>query len=196
MADVDHPLETLEVAARLCLGFDDAAPTQAALKSAVGDAYYALFSALATSCADSFARKEGEPDRSDHAWVEVYRFLNHGTAADAFIKIRNVPFPDDIKYFGWVFLQLQEARQSAAYNPLVEVDAMNVLVLVEWVHDSIIKLRAATEKDRIALAAWVLFPSSSKGVADARKRARSKKLRDLVVDRADSSPPHGDRRSA
>ena len=181
-------MEKLEVAARLCRGFDGAAPTQAALKSAVSDSYYALFIALATSCADSFARKDGDPDKSNRAWVEVYRFLSHGTAADAFIKIRNVPFSDDIKYFGLAFLQLQEARQSAAYNPLVEVSITNAVVLVELAHEAIKKLKAATEKDRIALAAWVLFPSSSKGVADARKRARSEKLRDLVVNRADSSP--------
>ena len=189
MTEADHPLETLEVAARLCLGIDGAAPTQAALKSAVNDSYYALFSALAASCADSFARKEGHPDRSNRAWVEVYRFLGHGTVADAFLRIRNVPFSDDIKSFAWVFLQLQEARQSAAYNPLVDVDAITVSTQVLSAGAAIKNLRAATEKDRIALAAWVLFPSSSKGVADARKRARSKKLRDLVVNRADSSLP-------
>ena len=189
MAEADQPLETLEVAARLCGGFDGAKPTQAALKSAVSDSYYALFSALATSCADSFARKDGDPDRSNRAWVEVYRFLSHGTAADAFLKIENVPFSKEVKHFAGMFLQLQEARQSAAYNPLVEVDVIEVLVMVQSALMAIKNLRGTTEKERIALAAWVLFPSNSKGVTDARKRARSKKLRDLVVNRADSSLP-------
>lgn len=183
MTEVDHPIETLELAAQLCDGIGGTEPTQAALKSAASDSYYALFSALAISCADSFAGKEGDPDRSNRAWVEVYRFLNHGTVADAFIKIGNVPFPEDIKYFAKIFLHLQEARQSATYNPLVRVDSTTVEAYVTMAHRAISRLRDSAKKDKVALAAWALFPSNSKGVADARKRARAEKLHDLVVNR-------------
>ena len=50
-------------------------PSQADLKRAISTAYYAVFHVLAKQCADAFAGSG--PGRSDKAWNQVYRALEH-----------------------------------------------------------------------------------------------------------------------
>lgn len=48
------------------------------LSCAVRSAYYTLFHMLSRQCADLFAGRDSD-DRSDPAWLQAYRSLNHGT---------------------------------------------------------------------------------------------------------------------
>jgi hypothetical protein len=56
-------------------------PLQVDLKRAVSAAYYAMFHAMAKECADTIAGTGRH--RSDKAWVQVYRALEHGVAKNA-----------------------------------------------------------------------------------------------------------------
>lgn len=67
-------------------------PKQADLRRAVSTAYYAVFHALAHECADRFIGTGDQ--RSEAAWTQVYRALEHGFAAKQARKARELGFPD------------------------------------------------------------------------------------------------------
>ena len=71
--------EELISLARHILGQDSTKPSQSTLRRAVGTVYYALFHTLAETSADLLVGKT-KSFRSDPAWRQVYRGLDHGTA--------------------------------------------------------------------------------------------------------------------
>ena len=84
------------------------------LRRAVSDAYYALFHALATLCADSLV---GVSKRDSDAWRRVYRGIEHGRAKDEFNRNDIRRIHRDIGRIAEAFVQLQEARHAADYDP-------------------------------------------------------------------------------
>lgn len=63
-------------------------PRQADLRCAVSTAYYALFHAMAKNVADNMAGA-AKRNRSEQAWAQAYRGLQHGDARTACEAIRN-----------------------------------------------------------------------------------------------------------
>lgn len=151
-------------------------PKQAHLRRAVSAAYYAVFHALAKTSADSLVGKT-KSRRPNKAWVEVYRGLDHGTVKTACEGAGGVAFPKGIKDFADAFLQLQAARHSADYDPMIRLSKVEAIGYVMLAHDAIWALRAVSQNDQIAFATWVLI--TSKGAMAARRRVRAGKSRDL-----------------
>lgn len=143
-------------------------PRQADLRRAVSSAYYAVFHALAKTCADVLVGKT-KSKRPNKAWVEVYRGLDHGIAKTACERAGNVAFPQAIKDFSDAFGQLQFARHCADYDPIIRLSKVEATGFITLAEDSISALDACTSNDKIAFATWVLI--TTKGAADARKRA-------------------------
>lgn len=58
-------------------------------------------------------------DRSTRrAWVQAYRCLNHGEARQKCLKRSHMSqFPPDIQDFANLFVQMQEKRHRADYDP-------------------------------------------------------------------------------
>src|SRR4051812_27154040 len=71
----------LLVTARTLAEANPRRPTQANLSRAVSTAYSAVFHMLAKQCADAFAGTGA--GRSERAWNQVYRALEHGAAKNA-----------------------------------------------------------------------------------------------------------------
>ncbi|QGM98030.1 hypothetical protein [Methylocystis parvus] len=89
-------------------------PKQASLRRAVSTAYYALFNALAAMCADELVGWS----RPWEAFTPIYRSLEHTVARNLFNRARNQQFyGPEVASFAAVFLELQEAREEADYNP-------------------------------------------------------------------------------
>lgn len=130
-------------------------PRQSDLRRAVSTAYYALFHALCRNCADAFIGTVGAR-RSEPAWRQAYRSLDHSRARDRF-RNRQVmgKFPADIQDFGNVFVRVQEQRYAADYDPSWRAVKAAVLTDIASAEAVIGKLRSASMKDRRALAAWV-----------------------------------------
>ena len=84
------------------------------LRRAVSDAYYALFHALAFTCANCLV---GVTKRDSAAWRRIYRSLEHGRAKEEFGRAEIRALHQGIATIGAAFKQLQEARHAADYDP-------------------------------------------------------------------------------
>lgn len=130
-------------------------PRQSDLKRGVSTAYYALFHALAHDCADLLV---GTGDtRSDPAWAQVYRTLEHGVAKNSCKTAASRGFPAGIVSFADTFVIMQEERHRVDYDPLARYVRPEVLVLIDNCEQAIKDLAAAPRSDRKAFAVWVLF---------------------------------------
>ena len=85
------------------------------LRRSVSDAYYALFHALAALCADHLV---GVTKRNSEAWRRVYRGLDHARVREEFRRKDVVNMDLAVGRVAAAFVQLQEARHAADYDPL------------------------------------------------------------------------------
>lgn len=140
-------------------------PSQAEIRRSISSSYYAVFHALARTCANSLVGKTPSR-RPNKAWVEVYRGLNHGVCKKACNKASEVAFPECIQDFADAFQQLQEHRHKADYDPNLRFTKADAETMHEFARLSIVGLRSAPSIDKRAFAAWVLI--SSQGAKNAR----------------------------
>lgn len=141
-------------------------PTQSEIRRSISSSYYAVFHALARTCANALVGKTPSK-RPNKAWVEVYRGLNHGVCQKACGQASTVNFPDCIKEFADAFQQLQEHRHKADYDPNTRFGKVDGETWHEIARLSVECLRSANIVDKRAFAAWVLI--SSQGAQNARK---------------------------
>jgi len=137
-------------------------PRQADLRRAVSSAYYAVFHALAKNVADTMIGA-AKGNRSEQAWAQAYRGLQHGDARVACEAVRNLVFAQGIKDCAEAFVQLQTARHAADYDPLYRLTRGDALEAVRRAKDAIGALRSARSMDRRAFAVQVLVRKRSHG---------------------------------
>lgn len=100
-----NPSDLIETA-RVLLSSAKGTPTEASLRRAVSSAYYALFHCLSRECADLLIGGSGS-DRSEAAWRQVYRALEHGPAKTKCKKRQIIrKFPKEIEDFASRFAEL------------------------------------------------------------------------------------------
>ena len=151
---------------------------QGQLRRAVSSCYYSVFHALAKACADALVGSD-QANRSDDAWVEVYRGLDHGKCLSACEGSLKVRFPETLKSFANDFMQLQIARHRADYDPMARIDCVGALACYGVAEGCLDALNQTREKDMVAFATWLLI--TSKGAAHARKLKKDQAPRDIVV---------------
>jgi hypothetical protein len=132
-------------------------PTMVCLRRAVSSCYYALFHCLARDCADLLIGGSGS-QKSVDAWRQVYRSLEHGATKDrckdgSMIK----KFPKPIEDFANAFVQLQDRRHSADYDPMASFTKVQVAADILLVEGAIAAFKSAPLKDRRAFCAYVLL---------------------------------------
>lgn len=90
-------------------------PKQSSLRRAVSTAYYAVFYAIATLCAEQLV---GSSKPWKH-FSPIYRALDHGKAKKVLQKAAHDPSPygAEVRVIGNAFVQLQERRHIADYDP-------------------------------------------------------------------------------
>ena len=130
-------------------------PRQANLKRAVSTAYYATFHALARLCADLIIGVGA--DRSRPAWRQVYRALDHGFARNACSQAGNLGFLADVQDFANSFVQLQEERHRADYDPDARYSRAEAQLLISNAEQAISGLRRSRRPDLRAFSALVLL---------------------------------------
>ena len=135
-------------------------PRETDLRRAVSNAYYALFHALARTCADMLVGSS-PASRRRRAWRQTYRALNHGYARRQCERRRLMSeFPIGIREFGVLFSDMQTMRHRAEYDPHAK-DAFRrdgVLNLIDEVERIINRFLSVPAADRREFAVYVLLP--------------------------------------
>ena len=149
-------LRLAEQLARGELGSGLGRPRQVELRRAVSAAYYAMFHSLARCCADTLIGATRSERRSQPAWRQAYRALDHGQTRrrcnNSAIMSR---FPQEIQDFGRMFAYAQRQRHEADYDPEATFTRNEVLQLVEEARRKTAQFNEADNKDRRAFAAYV-----------------------------------------
>lgn len=152
-----NPFDLLKTADALLSSAKGGRPTGASLRRAVSSAYYALFHCLARECADLLIGGSGS-DRSEAAWQQVYRALEHGPAKTKCRKQKVIrKFPVAIQIFAGTFAELQEKRHGADYDPLAQFTKSDVSFDIAAVGIAIAEFKSAPIKHRRAFCAYILF---------------------------------------
>jgi uncharacterized protein (UPF0332 family) len=134
-------------------------PRQADLRRSVSTAYYALFDVLARNGADLIVGAGA--NRLSRAWSLVYRALDHGFAKNACREVQNSDFPSDIRACASEFVELQEARHKADYDPAARFTRADALDWANRAEVAIAKLRAALRRERKVFAIPLLLKKRS-----------------------------------
>ena len=122
--------------------------------------YYAVFHCMANNCANMLVGSSA-PSRSEPAWIQVYRALNHGSAKQRCQnKTLMKRFPQQIQDLASLFVDLQIDRHNADYAPdnaggiFFKSDIQVYASIAETI---INRFSSASVKDRRAFAVYVLF---------------------------------------
>ena len=132
-------------------------PSQASLRRAVSTTYYALFHCMAENCADMLVGEPGS-GRSQPAWIQAYRALEHGRAKQRAGQDSIYKFPREIQEFAKRFAEMQKKRETADYDPSASFTQSSVIGDIDDAADVIAQFRQAPVRDRRAFAAYVLMP--------------------------------------
>ncbi len=115
-------------------------PVQAELRRAVSATYYALFHALSRCCANMLVGAT-PASRSQQAWRQVYRALEHGHAKNQCSNWNMFSrFPYQIQDFGLLFAAVQRQRQDADYDPYAQFFRSDVLAFIDQSQESHIRV--------------------------------------------------------
>ncbi|WP_457796873.1 hypothetical protein [Methylocystis sp. S23] len=131
-------------------------PRQSNLLRAESTAYYALFHTLARCCADLLIGGSNSL-RSEPAWTQVYRALDHGYAKQACENNKISTFQIEIQDFANTFVTMQTKRHKADYDPDYKIYKSEVVLDIAITEQAIVKFKTAKMKDKRAFAAYVLL---------------------------------------
>ncbi len=158
------PFELLRIAEHLASGGAGSGrgrPPQTELRRAVSAAYYAMFHALAACCADMLVGAT-RASRSQQAWRQTYRSLEHGYAKNQCANQGMMAqFPLAIRKFAELFIYMQRRRHIADYDPDPEQENVfvreNVVRLIYEISRTISDFQDADAGDRRAFSVFVLL---------------------------------------
>jgi uncharacterized protein (UPF0332 family) len=136
-------------------------PRDVDLRRAVSAAYYAVFHAIARAGADLLVGTVSA-QRSEKAWRQVYRSLQHGEAKS---RCQNLPasFPQELADVAEAFVALQKLRHDADYDPDAAFLRRDVQSHILQAETALTKLRTAPIADRRAFVVWLLFANRRTG---------------------------------
>lgn len=131
-------------------------PSEANLRRAVSTAYYAAFHALSQSCADTLVGPYFADHTREH-WIAAYRTLEHRQVRNRFNNQgRMANFPDQIRDFAIRFIELQDLRHRADYDPDATFEPDEVLQLVSGARVVIEAFNSAPDTERRLLAVYLI----------------------------------------
>ena len=95
--------------------------------------------------------------RADRAWSHVYRGLEHGLAKNACREASKLGLPHGIVSCAREFIELQDARHSADYDPHARFTRTEALQWTARAEAAIAKLRSSSRRERKAFIVHLLF---------------------------------------
>lgn len=152
-----NPVDLLAAARILALADEQGAPRQANLRRAVGTAYYALFCCLARCVADSLVGKT-KGRRSERAWRQAYRSLEHGEAKHKFKSGSALgAFRQNCRLFAVLFSAMQTRRHDADYDPAIKFRRAEVLLDIQRIERAIELFGKVPARDRRDFAVYAVM---------------------------------------
>ena len=134
-------------------------PPETDLRRAVSTAYYALFHCVAACCANMLVGGASAA-RSQPAWRQAYRALQHATARKR-CENNNVltRFPVEVQDLANLFVDMQKKRHRADYDPdpSFSWSRLSVMQDIDETEDAIRRFSRAPTKDRRAFAVYLLL---------------------------------------
>lgn len=134
------------------------APRQVNLRRAISAAYYGVFHYLLASVADEFV---GVGGRGTPRYALVYRSIDHGAVRElcAEAKKQSMPakyakyvpggaFGLELQTFAGAFLELQERRHSADYDPSVRIKLSDARLAIATARSAVAQYGGADEDQR------------------------------------------------
>jgi hypothetical protein len=135
--------------------------SSAVRRRAVSTAYYAVFHALAKSCADSLlqSRDRTSPDRYSEEYARVYRALEHGSLKKVFAQKGPLRSRESLRKIGDLVVPLRSERFRADYSPPITgvFTPKRSQELVDQARKAAKAIEALGTEDRRILATWLLF---------------------------------------
>ena len=151
------PADFIATARDLAQAYTKGRPRQTNLRRAVSTTYYALFHGLAACCADMLVGGPGA-NRSQPAWRQVYRALQHRDAKQRCESRAISRFPSELQDFAIQFVAMQKERHRADYDPDGAFSKDEVLQNITEAERRLSRFSKVSAKDRRAFAVYVLFP--------------------------------------
>ena len=154
-----NPSDLIRIARQLAsgaVGGNRGRPRQAELRRAVSAAYYALFHTLVL-CGANLLAGSTRANRSQQAWRQTYRALEHGHAKNQFNRNVIDRFPREIRNFGEIFVEMQRRRHDADYDPVERFSRSEVQILIDVTERTITLFESTAVADRRAFAIYALF---------------------------------------
>ena len=131
-------------------------PSEANLRRAVSTTYYAAFHALSQSCADTLVGPS-LADSTRELWFTAYRTLEHRQIRNRFNNgERMAGFSNQVRDFARRFVDLQDLRHRADYDPEATFEPDEVLQLLSDAGFAIEGFNAAPERERRLLAVYLI----------------------------------------
>ncbi len=139
--------DLLDIATRLAQ-LEQGRPRRTSLRRAISSAYYALFHALATLCANQLVGYLKDWD----FYVPIYRTLDHARAKEVFKRISG-KHGAQIAFIGQTFTLLQERRHTADCDPSpFPFGRTETLDLIEQARQAIRRIDDLALDDRLYVA--------------------------------------------
>ena len=132
-------------------------PRETNLRRAVSTTYYALFHSMAVCCADMLVGGI-RAKRSQAAWRQVYRALQHGDARRRCESQAMITrFPNEIQDFANQFVLMQKERHRAFYDPDCVFYKDEVVHNIAEAEYHLGRFTKVPPRDRRAFAIYVLL---------------------------------------
>ena len=132
-------------------------PTHEHVRRAASNAYYAIFHSLAHSNATAPVGTPTNPTTAA-AWTRIYRGLDHTTARRELQGNRqDLSMP--AQRFSRAFVDLQQRRHSADYNPNAVFTANDGIMYLDRAESAILGFGQITADERLHIATLTLVRS-------------------------------------
>jgi len=162
-----NPEHLFEQATRLVEPPPAGPPRQVDIRRAISSAYYGVFHATLAAAADEFV---GVTQRSTSRYGLVYRSVDHKSLRELCAEVRKPTlsakyvryqpqggFGPDIPVFAAAFLELQEKRHAADYDPLIRVRTSDALLAIGTARSALVRFAQASASRRKAFLSLLLF---------------------------------------
>ena len=133
-------------------------PHNSHFRRAISTAYYALFHCLAESSANLLAG-EDPANRSNRAWRQTYRALNHGAVKNRRNRREfKTEFPQETQDFAKVFVEICDKRNRADYDPTGSLSKLDAEQAIDDAEDAINDFMSIESGERRNFALYLLLP--------------------------------------
>ena len=155
-----NPDDLLTIAEKLVAGGVAGAPghpSDTELRRAISCTYYALFHALCRCCADQMVGQNPTGPLAEQKWEQVYRALDHGPAKRRCNNNQEMgKFTPEVQKFAEMFVDMQQQRHQADYNPKSAFTQSSVQQSVTEARTTIAQFQSAPADDRRLFAVYLL----------------------------------------